>query len=189
MSGVTNAVMGSVNSIGKFVKICFDTVSSSLCTIHVEHHEIHEGHHFTCQDYDSSVDNASPKYWHLKAPDTSTRCHLVMALSAAGPGVIEFFENPTTTGDGSALTIHNNDRNNSNSAELAIYYDPTVTGDGTRLCVNVIGTNGATPIGGSGGNIKRENEYILKQNEQYIVKFTPTNDGTATSCCFEFYES
>lgn len=163
----------------------FDESSCCNCFLPHDQHEIHEGERFFCQDYDSSVNIASPKYWHLITPDSAVRLHLCYVVRAAGPGTLEFFEAPTTSGNGTQLTISNSNRNSAATCDMLMYFDPTVTLDGTRLDVNVIGTDGTGAIGGEGGISERSNKRILKQNTKYLIKFTPISDGTRVSCCVE----
>ncbi|MEE4248237.1 MAG: hypothetical protein V2I33_22845, partial [Kangiellaceae bacterium] len=103
-------------------------------------------------------------------------------------GLIEFFESPTLTNNGTALTCRNNDRQSEELSTLTHYYDPTVSADGTRLLVNVVGTDGTTPQGDSGGATKRDNEFILKPNTSYLVKFTTQTNDNRISCCAEHYQ-
>lgn len=190
MSGKKLAVLCGINSKGVPVPSCFDTVTGNSCMTDSEQHAINSGKRFMCQDYDSDVDIAAPKYWHIKTPDTATRCHLTFVLRASGPGVLEMLEAPTTSADGTALTAYNKDRNCATAATMGVYKDPTVSADGSvRTSVNVIGSMvGATPLGGSGGNCEKENKDILGQNAQILIKFTPFVDDTHVSCCFEWTE-
>jgi len=151
------------------------------------HHEIHEGFHYIVSDSDTNVDIASPKYWHIKTADNAEWCHLLGAFIADGAGTLEFFENPTTTGDGTQLTAYNNNRNSANTPNTTFYYDPTVSADGTKIYSIPIGSDGS-PISAHGGSTSREREFILKQNEQYLMKFTALADNTTASIVFEFYE-
>jgi len=157
-------------------------------SVDVEHHKIHEEKHFIAQDIDLSVDITGPKYWLLKSPNTATRCHVTFAIRTGGPGVAEGFKLATVSANGTEITSSNSDFNSSNTAELDVFYDPTVTDDGTRVCVNWMGNNTAAPTGDIGGTSKRENEFILKQNDNFLVKFTPSNDGTEVSLCIDWYE-
>jgi len=176
-----------VVSIGDGVIVLeLDHVESAVPTIEFEHHMVHDGYSYSVSDHDSSVDIASPKYWHIITPNTAKRCHVKIAVISDHAALVEFFENPTTTANGTALAAYNNDRNSINATTMSFYYDPTVTADGTRLVVEYIGTyNPKTRIGGSS---RAETEFILKQNEQYLVKVTPENDNTKVTVQIEFYE-
>ncbi len=159
-----------------------------LVSIDAEHHKIHEGAHFTCQDYDSSVDTGSPKYWHVKTPDNTTDYHYVFKVVMSDSGLVEMFEAPTLTNDGTQLSCWNNDRKSATTSTMLFYYDPTVSVDGDRILVNVIGTDGAGASGGAGGVESRSREFILDNDTSYLIKATPETNGTRISCCSEHYE-
>ena len=163
-----------------------DSIANTLETIELEHHEVHEGNFYTISDYDNDVDIIAPKYWHLKTPDTVKRIHIKMEVGANGADLVEFFETPTLTGNGTALTPKNNDRNSANATTLLVYYDPTVTADGTRITADLIGTNNNKTI--IGGSIRNGAEFILKRNTSYLVKFSPVADNTKATFKAEFYE-
>lgn len=155
--------------------------------IPIEHHKIHEGDHYVTVDYDNDVDIAGPKYWHIKAP-ASGYIHLAWRLKSSFNGTVEFFESPTTSADGTALTPRNSDRNSSATATLQAFYDPTVSVAGTRLDVDVIGSDGVNPVGADGGDLHRESEWILKQNTSYLFKFTASTDNARVTIHLSHYE-
>jgi len=161
--------------------------SGATVIMELEHHKIHEGEHFTCQDYDSSVDIISPKKW-LYVLNGDNLIHFIFELNVSKPGLIEFFESPTVTDNGTLLGCHNNNRYSSNNSTLECYSDPTTTDGGTRLLVNVVGTDGNTPNGGSGGATKRDNEFLLHKDKTYMIKYTTKINDTRVNCCVEHYE-
>jgi len=157
-----------------------------LVIIPIEHHNIHEGKYFIMTDYDLDVDNATPKYWRIKTPDTAVRIHFSSSISVDTAGLVEFYENPTINAGGTELTVYNSKRDSSNTTTTKIYKDTTTSNDGTLLEVVYLGTNNnRTKIGG----ITREAaEIVLNQNEDYIIKYTPDSDGATVAVVFEFYE-
>lgn len=156
-----------------------------LVAIEIEHHKVHEGKFYTVSDYDSSVDTASPKYWHIITPDSSARAHIKIQVATDTGGLIEFYENPTTTNNGGALTAFNNDRNSGNSTTFNFYKDPTISSDGTLIEVSRIGAGREKKIGGMA---RQPSEIILKQNEQYLIKATPDSNGASVTINIGFYE-
>jgi hypothetical protein len=160
-----------------------------LVTVEVEHHHIHDGTHFEAQDYDDEIDEGAPKYWYILAPDTGTRCHLRYEVNNSGPGLLEFFIDPTISDAGVAIAKMNSDHNRATTGELLMYRDPTVSDDGTRLCPTFIGSTAtASPVGGSGGLTARSDEAILKQGAGYLIKLSTTVDNVHTSLCLRWYE-
>jgi hypothetical protein len=164
-----------------------DTIEGAQVRIDLAHHMIHEGKGYTCDDYATGLGAGASKYWHFKAPNTATRIHINATIFATDAGVAYFYETPTTTADGTALTPRNNDRNNATASTLSVWKDPTVTADGTQLGVSALGTN--NPKTRFGGEAKQNFEWILKQNTAYLLKFTAANAGTAVNLGLEYYEA
>lgn len=156
-----------------------------LVAIEIEHHKVHEEVFYFVSDIDTDVDTAPPKYWHIKTPDSSIRFHVKVNIETDTGGLVELFENPTTTDDGVALTPYNADRNSSNVSSVEFYRDPTVGADGTRLQVARIGAGRDKKLGGVA---RPGSEWILKQNEQYLIKITPDADNAEVTINIEGYE-
>lgn len=91
---------------------------------------VRAGRLFHISDYDADVDTGAPKYWRITAPATGY-IHCCVAFSAGGPGLFECYENPTLTGNGTALTAVNYNLNVATAATLVVAYDPTTSADGT----------------------------------------------------------
>ena len=171
----------------------FDTAASGkdegyLINIDIEHHKIHEGKHYTCQVYDADTDSGESKYLLVRAPNTTTRVHYVFNLRATLNGTLYFYEGPTTSSTGSLLTSYNNDRNSTSVAALKVWEDPVVIADGNQMLVNVIGSDGVNPQGNQGGVSNRSNEFVLKQNTDYLIEFYANTNNTRLNICNEWYE-
>ncbi len=163
-----------------------DVVHNSLSVTEVEHGMIHLGIHFIIDDYDADVDTGAPKYYLLRTPDTTMRMHFLYVGSASAAGLFEFFEEPTITDDGTELDAVNNERNSDNTADFDVFVGPTVTDDGARLAVGLVG--GGRGIGATGGVSVRHNELVLRQNTDYLVKFTTIADNNRVTVNLEWYE-
>ena len=154
-----------------------------------EHSLIHKGLLFSFTDTDLDVDISSPKYYHFKTSDADAKAHLVFNIGCDGAATIEFFENPTTSADGTEITAYNFNRTSANVPTiLTAYYDPTASADGTRLRLFSIGTNGGTPLTTSGGEVDHKNEIILKSSESYLLKITVAADNSRVDFQGDFYE-
>lgn len=151
-----------------------------------DHDKVHTEQFFTLSDFDPDVDVGSPKYWHVATPDSDIRFHVKINLESDTGGLLEFFENPTTGSRGTELTCFNNDRNSSNACSILFYKDPTVSADGTRLQVARIGAGRDKKLGGVA---KSDSEWILKKNEQYLIKVTPDANDAEVTITFEGYEA
>lgn len=164
-----------------------DAYTHTLQVIDYEHHEVHAGSHFIYYDYDSDVDTASPKYYRLTTPNTTKWIHIIFVLYSEGSGTWQLFENPTVNAAGTTATAVNNDRNSLTAATLVIAYDPTSTADGTQIKVWRTGS-GTTAPSRAGSESRSSIELILKQNEDYFLKFTPDANNAKTKVEFLWYE-
>lgn len=165
-----------------------DTDEGYAVGITVVHHKIHESKHYICDDYDSDVDIASPKYWLINVPD-GTYPHMFFRMISSLNGFGELFENPTITDNGTEIDSINNNRNSANASNLNIYRDPTVSSDGTRIMVAVFGSDATGFLtGSSGAGVQEDKELILKTNEQYLIKFTALTDDCRVSMELSWYE-
>ena len=164
-----------------------DSMTGASVTVDYEHHEIHSGSHYVVTDYDTDVDILGPKYWHIITPNTTKHIHLIGNFYADGAGIWELYENPTTTGNGTGLAEINSNRNSANTATAQVFYDATNSAAGTLLWKVYLGelVNSANNSGGAGS---RSREFVLKQNEQYLIKFTPAADDTLAGVELIWYE-
>jgi len=173
---------GISDSEGDYMDI--DGKTHSGVIIDTIHHKVHEGDYYVLNDLDEDVDIEAPKKWLLKTP-TDKEIHIKIVMEANNSGKVEFYENPTVTDNGTEVSIYNVNRNSGNTSSLNFYKDPTVSG-GTLIEVRLIGTdNNKTKIG---GYANEGEEFILKKDEDYLIVFTPDNDGTKVLFNAGFYE-
>jgi hypothetical protein len=164
-----------------------DSATGAVVNIDYPHNELHDGTHFFYTDYDSDVDTAAPKYYRITTPNTTKWAHMTFTLYSEGIGTWQLFENPTVDAAGTTATVYNNDRNSATTATLVVAYDPTSTADGTLIKTwrTGSGTTNPTRVGSESRN---DTEMILKQNEDYFLKFTPDSDNAKTKIELEWYE-
>lgn len=160
-----------------------DPITNVLRIINAEHAEIHEQHHYFVSDIDTDIDIATPKYWLIRAPNSSVRVHFTWEMETQNASLIELFEAPAISNYGVALTEHNNDRNSANTSDLLSYRDPTVTGDGILIYHKRLVSDKK-----SGGFVKRSHEIILDQAGDYLFKITTDADDNEANIFMEYYE-
>lgn len=163
-----------------------DPVEPAVPTIEFEHHMVHEEKAFTAYVYDADVDagEAAAKEVLITTPNTSARIHVKIQVTTTGAALFQLTENPTVEG-GTPVTAYNNDRNSSETTTLTIKYDPTVTGDGTIIFQD---RNPADVKGKIGGVARTFTEWILKQNEDYLIRVVSDGADNMVSIVIEFYE-
>lgn len=162
--------------------------SKASVSIHHEHHKVHRGEYYMCSRFSGDVDTANPIYLHLLTPDTALRAHFIGAADAGAAGRVQLFENPTIGANGVALTVVNANRNSANTSAIQAFHSPVVSSDGTILMDRYVG-GGTNPASFVGGSLRSDAEIVLKQNEDYLIKFTPDADNAKAVVFCEFYES
>jgi len=76
-----------------------------------------------------------------------------------------FYEAPTTTAEGTALTKINRDRSSLNTAEVIIAHTPTVTAVGTLISSARLGSGN-----NENSNYADQNEWLFKPNTKYLIR-------------------
>lgn len=177
------------NWLGRWQALQGDEYTGALAAIPIEHLMIHAGRYFTVPDIDNDVDIAAPKEWLFVTPDEDElEVHMVFGIVSSAQSIVELFEAPTTSADGTEIEPVNHHRTSAYESAIAVYYDPTVTADGTRLDVKGIGsTGGSVKIGGE----TRGEEWDIKPNTKYLLRVTVgANDETVALSAgwYEFRE-
>ena len=160
-----------------------DTRSSNLGTIDVEHKRIHNGESYYHRDFVDLASSASRQFI-LTTPDTAMRVHIVFEFEFESETSVVVTEGVSTSGDGTAITELNRDRNSANTATLILTHTPTSPTGGT-----VIGQSQKGDGKKAGGLTRGSDELILKQNTKYLVDITNESAGASlTNWVFDWYE-
>lgn len=145
-------------------------------TLDVAHHRIHEGNHFLVHKIATGIIAGTPKYFLIIPPplqpgSPTIEMHIIFEVDSDVGGTLEFFENPTVTGNGIPLPIINNNRRSGSTSLCEVFEDPTVVADGTQLFQE---RGGTATTGADLGEFDRDDEeFILNPSFTYILKFTP----------------
>lgn len=182
MSSRSVQILGDDRSVAKV-----DTNSGHLIAMSEIHARIHEGTMFSVDQVDTALaDTASLTY--LISTSASQSAHLRVLAALGGDARLQFFENPTVTMAGSAVTPINRNRFSSNVAASTVTTGPTVSSDGTELLDIILpGGSGFFLSPGSSGNAFEE--YILKLDEDYLARVTNiSGSAQPASLQLDFYE-
>lgn len=163
----------------------FDRATFALNTIDYAHHEIHAGSFFTAG---TALDLSAGGTVQLKitTPDSTRWAHLVGLVSVESESTVSWYENPTSPGAGAALPAYNHNRNSSGTATCAVAgsvgtFSGTV---GTTLARYNMGSGR-----GVGGDVREINEWVLKQNEDYLLEVVNGSSGPSlTTLVLAWYE-
>jgi len=157
-----------------------------------EHWRIHQGTHFFAGYYWADVDTGSATvYLNLVVPAASgsKEIHARFEGTSSFNGTWALYEGASCSGNGTALTAYNSDRNSTNAATMLVYRDPTVSGAGTQIMSQVAGSDSSTPNGSRmGDTAQRGNEIILKYATKYLMAFTTKTDNCRVSMAVQWYE-
>ncbi len=154
-------------------------------TLDIAHHRIHEGNHFTVHKI-STVTLGTPKYFLIIPPPSPPggsiiEIHLIFHIDSDVGGTLEFFENPDIAGNGTQLNIINNNRRSTTTSQAQVFEDPNVTSDGPSILFQQRKGSVAISDVVLGGFDRDDDEFILHQNTNYILKFTPLANANITT--------
>lgn len=148
----------------------------------VAHAQVHLGKLVSLSDYESGISAAATKYWHLKTPNITDSVHTKFKVASNQGCLVQFFEGPTLTDNGTKLTPQPFNRNKSDLTGVLAYKDPTVSADGVLLGIDRIGADNK-----ANGTARTETEFVLKPNTSYLVKVTADSNGTEIVLQSDFY--
>lgn len=133
------------------------------------HYRIHNSNGWISSHMWIDVATTASVYLHIKTNNTINP-HGNFTIESEAKVTIEFFENPTLTGDGTGLAENCLNRQDPATSTTKCFRDPTVSDDGTLLEINMLGSVGKfTDIGGTETD---RGYWALKRNESYLVKVT-----------------
>lgn len=143
-----------------------DKATTTLQTIEYEHHEIHGGSSFITS-YAVDLGNGATADLLITTPNTTKWAHVVFTIEHELEAHVYLYENPTVSDAGTGITTYNRDRNSATAATTTVKHTPTVDPVGTLIWEDHSGS-GRTTGGGSHSN----GEFVLKQNEDYLLRIT-----------------
>lgn len=163
-----------------------DSTTGSLVGIDQAHHEIHAGDHFFITNY-ITLNLAGTLVYGVTTPNTTKWAHMFWEIDCTGETLFQMYEAATYTG-GSAATAYNSNRNSATASGLSIVTTPTVSVAGNIIAQSLLGLAAAPSKAALAGNTKREDEIILKQNTQYVIKFTSNSNSNNITYRALWYE-
>ena len=153
-----------------------DLATRTLQVIDYAHHEIHSGNHYVCREVvDLPINNVYDI--QITTPNTTKWGHMIFSFEVENETEFWVYENVTINIAGTALTCGNRDRNSANTAGISLAgiqntsiananADTAIAG-ATLLAHGILGSG----VQEGGASSSRE-EVILKQNEDYTVRFS-----------------
>lgn len=156
-----------IGNNGKLLK----TNERSLVSLSSIHYHNHVGDIFVYNE--DFILNAAQVHLDLWCIGSEKNAHFTSFEVTVGgnPILIEFFENPTITNNGTAKNLSNTNRQFNFNSSINVYDDPTITNDGKLLIRRGI-IAAQSKIAGVAGS---ETEWILARDTCYLFKVTNQN--------------
>ena len=172
-------------------KSLYDEYSNHLIVMGEIHARIHEGKLFSLSHIQNNVANNAYIDVLIKT-HASKYMHVRFESGAGGDATFTVHENPTVSNNGTLKSPLNRNRNSDITNFATFYTTPTVSALGTEL-VNELQPGGSGGFlffgGGSGSSSRGFEEWILKPNEDYLVRLTNISGSLAPlGLGFTFYE-
>lgn len=160
-----------------------DSVTGAIQTIDWEHSRIHNSKGYLANGKYTVANTAT--HYFLMSVAAATYPHLrALNISAtAAPLDVYLYESPTTSANGTAITVKNYNRNSASVGNILCYDGPTVSVDGTELEYFLI--PGAKQTGGSGED-GIQIEWILKPSTNYLIKVV-NNSGASSDFALKLF--
>lgn len=160
-----------------FSEIQVDNTTGHPISITTDHHHIHEGYFFEAFKKMALSANGGVLNIGLLTPVNAYVHYRKSLISTTADNLtIDFFESATLTG-GTILTPVNHNRNNSNIANSVLKDSPTISNTGTQIASYFLGGSAGVGQSRGGAELGESNEWVLKSNTQYLIRFT--NGSTA----------
>lgn len=170
---VVNAVLYGRVSDTQFLPLKVDPSTQSIQTVAYEHHEIHDGSHYSVF-INKDVAIAGTFTVAFTTPNTTKWIHMLFSVVTEVEADIILYEGITSWTGGSAITPINNNRNSANTSGITdMAQDATIT-LGTPVTIAHAVTGSGRNYGGGARN---DAEYVLKQNTKYYLLVTNQTAG------------
>jgi hypothetical protein len=162
-----------------------DTFNEALITQDEIHANIHRGVFYTISDLLLALTNGSNEDLLLVTGDTPV--HARITLSTSAQALVRFYEDTTTSNNGTVLPARNRNRVSTNTAAMTSSRAPTVTGVGTLLYEGFL--PGGSKNQATGDQSSTFEEWVLKANSKYLIRVTNNSGGNEDlSLAIDFYE-
>jgi hypothetical protein len=165
-----------------------DLITHAINVIDYPHHEIHGGSSYLVV-YSALAGDTDVIEVRIQTPNSAKWAHMVISIESALASTATLWTPTTKTHEGgNALTPMNRNHNSTNSSGLTICHTPGGAQAGAGNLVQYLGAatvSGRTETGGTTGS---RHEFILKQNDDYLINMTSRADANAMTITLDWYE-
>lgn len=164
-----------------------DDVTYALGVIDYAHHEVHAGNFFRA-GMNFTLANGEVATLAFTTPNTAKWAHITWELVATADGTFTLLEDVTSFAGGASVTPLNHNRNSLTASGMTILRGMTgadlITPTGGTTILNAVLSTGR------GSSIARGvgEEFILKQNSNYLFRYTNGTSANVIQLILEWYE-
>ncbi len=157
-----------------------DKTSQALTTISLAEHEIHDGDAYGVK---SVVDlgNGAVRDIQITTPNTTVWAHMIISFETESETEWYLYEDVNIIAPGTDESPYNANRNSTNTTTLAAnYIDNANIGAAnadTAVAAATALFSGISGAGKDSGDFDHQHELVLKQNEDYSLRFVATTAG------------
>jgi hypothetical protein len=176
----------------------FDNKFTIPVVISEAHHEVHEGDSFSVDHVESGAGFSLC----FKVPSGTKRNHIILSWAAESKAELSLFEGREwDASSGSLVTIYNRDRNSDNASQLqedqstgsfiansAVILDPMNIGSNGNAAGTEIHHWEVWSDKKQTSQTRSVSEWILKNDEIYVVTFLSNDGEKGAQVILDFYE-
>lgn len=147
---------------------------------------IQRGTMFSIGLYDGALAAGDSIDVSIDTPSTNYS-HITFTASLSGEGEMNMYEGSSVSG-GTPITLYNHKRHSTRTFAGTAVSGPTINSTGTLLHQSLL--PGGSQAGGAGSSVPFLDEWVLKQNENYLLRcFNRTNQAILASLVVLIYEA
>lgn len=163
-----------------------DDYSDAQTTIDYGHHEIHEGDHYSVEGYET-LGSAGTVAFCLTTPNNGKYANMLFSIESTGNTEFNSYRYGSySTGGTQAIPINSN-HNSAGTSDTAVFRNSTIISLGSNFQAKSVGVSGS-PVRTSGGDVRSENEHVLKENSVYIYHIKSNSADNVISYHGNWYE-
>jgi len=182
---IDNTLYQRVNIFGKTGDTTFqspriDAATPAIETIDYEHYEIHAGNSYDIIDV-VDLAGSGVRDIQITTPNNTEWMHFFFNISVESETEWYLYENVAIASAGAAIVANNLNRNSINESGVTIAFIDNTSVANANADTTVSGAteiyHGITGAGKDAGQLDHKHEVILKQNEDYCVRFIANTAG------------
>lgn len=173
-----------VNGISQYLAKLWDKFrlvitepENAVVVMDLNHWGIHNGDFYSCIYFIENLASEGTFTMLIKIGDDDIHMKPVVVEADEEKFLIEYYEDPTVTLEGTEIPIYNKNRNSDKASSTQFFISPTVSDEGTLIdSAYATGGHGVATTS-IGTNVTTQSEWFLKSNTYYYAIFYNNGDA------------